>query len=61
VNSLFETITERCEDCSEFREVIIGIDDFGCDRSYRYCNLKKYYDFVSINETPDKNGCKKEK
>jgi hypothetical protein len=44
--------------CPYFKEVIIGIDDFGCDRSYRYCALKHYYDFVYINETPDKFGCK---
>lgn len=44
--------------CPNFREVIIGVDDFGTNRSYRYCYLKRFYDFVSINETPDKNGCK---
>lgn len=44
--------------CPYFKEVIIGVDDSGLDRSYRYCDLKRYYDFVNINQTPDIMGCK---
>ncbi len=62
MSSLFTPLlpTEQTCDstCPNFREVIVGVDDFGCDRSYRFCALKHYYDFVSINETPDKHGCK---
>lgn len=50
-------LLENDNTCPNFREVIIGVDDAGINRSYRYCDLKHYYDFVAIHEMPDKYGC----